>query len=457
MADIPPITPERDKLLNLSKVLLGAFLIVGASLVFWGAIRADSLLARNDNPRGLEAELRIQRGAVIDRSGMTLALNEGSSNEQQRRYPLPAGGHLVGYYSLLHGTSGTEAGFDFDLRGETGDFWAEQVRQTLHLPQTGRDVQLALDYAIQETAEEALGDKDGGALLLELPRDGENRAWIRAMASLPGYDANQLDETFEELGAAVDAPLLNRITQGQYQPGMLLQPFILASSIDAGIMQLGDLVEEAEQPVPVNGTELGCAGTPPDPATWADVLQYRCPAPMQALADRVGPGGLDVAFSAFGFDRDPILEIDTETTPGQPLADPLLAAVGQENLSVTPLQIGLAMAALAADGSLPQAQVGSAIADEQGEWQPWFVEGEIAQATAPATARALRRALPQENGVYEVSPLVLSGPQGSTNAWYVGIWPGEESDYVAVVVLEEGASEGEAAASGRAILEMVQP
>ncbi len=457
MADIPPIAPERDKILNLSKVLIGAFLLVGASLVFWGAIRADSLLARNDNPRGVEAELRIQRGTVVDRSGRALALNEGTSDEQRRRYPLPAGGHLVGYYSLLHGTSGAEAGFDFELRGETGDFWSDQIRQTLHLPQTGRDVQLALDYAAQETAEAALGERNGGALLLELPRDGENRAWIRALASLPGYDANQLDDTFEELGAAADAPLLNRVTQGQYQPGMLLQPFILATSIDAGIVRLADPVAEAARPVPINGSALNCAAAPPDPATWADVLYYRCPAPMQELADRIGPGGLDVAFSAFGFDRDPVLEIDTETTPGQPLNNPLLAAIGQENLSVTPLQIGLAMSALAADGSLPQAQVASAIADEQGEWQPWLLEGAITQATSASTARALRRALPLENGIYELNPLVLSGPEGSTNAWYVGVWPGAESDFVAVVVLEEGASEGEAAASGRALLEMVRP
>ena len=202
MKEIPPITPDRDTILNLLKVLLGAFLLVGISLVFWGIFRAEVLLARDDNPRGLEAELRLQRGSILDQSGQELARNEGPANEQQRRYPQPAAGHVVGYYSILHGTSGAEAGFDAVLRGEADDLWSDWFRRTIHQPQVGRDVQLALDFAIQESAVAALGDNRGGALLLEIPRDGQQRAQVKAMVSLPGFDANQLDQTFEDLGTA---------------------------------------------------------------------------------------------------------------------------------------------------------------------------------------------------------------------------------------------------------------
>lgn len=457
MRDIPPITPERNTILNLSKVLLGAFLLVGASLVFWGAIRANALLARDDNPRGFLAEQRIQRGSIVDSQENVLAVNEGAVDNQQRNYPLPFGGHTVGYYSLLHGTSGAEAAFDFDLRGESGDFWSDRYRQTLHLPQIGRDVQLALDYSLQETAVQALGHNSGSALLLKLPHDDNNRALISALVSLPGYDANQLDDTFEELGAAVDAPLLNRATQGQYQPGLLLQPFILASSIDQGIIRLNDIVEDPDRPVRVNGSVLRCAIRPPQPATWSDVLTHRCPAPMQDLADRIGSAGLDVAIADFGLDRDPVLEIDTATTADQPLENPLLAGIGQENLSVTPLQIGLATASLAGNGNLPQAQIGVAVRDEEGEWQPWLLDEPISRAADASTARTIRRALQEDNGIYEFSPVVLSGPDGSTNAWYVGMSSGEDADYVVVVVLENNASEAEALSAGRELLETVQP
>jgi hypothetical protein len=43
-----------------------------------------------------------------------------------------------------------------------------------------------------------------------------------------------------------------------------------------------------------------------------------------------------------------------------------------------------------------------------------------------------------------------------TNAWYLGILPGEEANYVAVIVLENSASEEDALAAGRALLGTVQ-
>jgi peptidoglycan glycosyltransferase len=453
MNDIPPITPDRRTILNLGRVLLGAFLLVGASLLFWGVIRAGALLARDDNPRRFEAEARIQRGSILDSEERVLAASEGGAERQERRYPLPAAGHLVGYYSIQYGTSGAEAGFDEMLRGEETSLWSEWLRGTLHEPQIGRDVKLALDYAAQETAVEGLAASKGSALLLEIPHDGSDHALIRAAASFPGFDANRLDETFESMAQAADAPLLNRVTQGQYQPGLLLQPLIVASSIDEGALSLSDAVADPDRPVSVNGAQQRCATRPPDPATWADVLANRCPAPMLDLADRIGSAGLDVAFSNFGLDRDPVLEIDTETPADRPIEDPLLAAIGQENLSVTPLQIGLAMSALAGNGIVPQAQTGEAIAGETGDWEPWTLEGSDGQAVEAATARAVRRALPQEAGIYEFVPVILSGPEGSTNTWYVGMLPGEDADAVAVVVFENETSVEAAQAAGRALLQ----
>jgi peptidoglycan glycosyltransferase len=456
MSSLPPITPERQTIFALSKVLMACFGLVAVSLVFWGAIRANTLIARDDNPRGLEAEARIQRGALVDRTGAVFALNEGPEDDQTRRYLLPQGGHVIGYTSVLHGTAGAEAGFDFYLRGESGELLTDWWRDMLHLPQIGRDVQLAIDYEIQREAVEALQGSSGGALLLELPREPDQRARIRALASMPDFDANNLDDTFEALGAAEDAPLLNRVTQGQYQPGLLLQPMIVAAAVDQGIIRLTDPVENVDRAVRVNGSDLHCAATPPEPATWSDMLASRCPGPMLDLADQLGSGGLDTIFAAFGLDRDPDLELDTETTPDQPLVDPLLAGIGQENLSVTPLQIGLALGALANEGVLVQSQIGSAIADDEGSWQPWEIEGEANRAVGASAARAARLAIPEIDGIREFSPLVLSGPEGSTNTWYTGIWSGEDAVYVAVVILENSDDQAAAEDVGRAMLDLVR-
>jgi peptidoglycan glycosyltransferase len=447
-----PDTPDRDKIRTLSKILLGAFMLVAAALLFWSVVRASSILSRNDNPRLVEAELRIQRGAIVDRNETILAQNIGSPELQQRFYPFPEIGPAVGYYSLRHGTSGAEDGFDSILRGDRENPSDGLWQQILHLPQVGLDIQLALDADLQETTRSLLENRVGAVLLLEMPRDGSDRAWVRVLSSYPGYDPNLLDEQFDALGANERAPLLNRVTQGQYQPGLLLQPLILAYALEQGVIQIDDSITDPQRPVAVNGTVTQCASQPPDSATWADALLHRCPAPMQDLADQLGIGGLDAAFASFGLDRDPVLEIDTRITPDEPLADPLLAGIGQDNLSITPLKIGLAMAALAGQGTKPQPQLAMAIMAKEGGWQEWTLETEITQAVSHDSARAIRQALPQQNGIHEFSPLVISGPDGITNAWYMGMSTTETADYVVIVVLEGSNEELTAQKIGRGVI-----
>lgn len=91
--------------------------------------------------------------------------------------------------------------------------------------------------------------------------------------------------------------------QGQYQPGLVLQPFILAAALDADRIQLDGAVLNANRPVPVNGEVKRCQTTPPEDATWADVLRHRCPGPMQDLADRLGLAVLDEHFCALASPR----------------------------------------------------------------------------------------------------------------------------------------------------------
>ncbi len=419
-------------------------------------MRASALLARSDNPRLIEAEQRIQRGKILDRNGAILAQNIGPPEDQERRYPMPGSGPAVGYYSLTHGTSGAEDGFDAALRGEnesnSGSLW----QQALHLPQVGYDVQLALDAQLQDSANRLLGNRDGAVLLLEIPHDSNDRAWIRVLSSYPGYDPNLLDEQFEELGANIRAPLLNRVTQGQYQPGLLLQPLILAYAADQGVIHLNDPVIDPQRSVAVNGTTEQCASPPPAAATWADVLFHQCPAPMQDLADRLGIGGLDAAFASFGLDQDPVLEIDTTTTPNEPIGDPLLAGIGQDNLSITPLKIGLAMAALTAEGTLPQPQLAVATMEKERNQQVWELPDANSAAVSQKTAKGIEQALPLHDGIREFNPMVISGPEGSTNAWYVGISAAETADYVVVVVLEGNKEESVAQNIGRGVISAAQ-
>ncbi|MCI0575738.1 MAG: hypothetical protein L0332_32870 [Chloroflexi bacterium] len=439
---------RRARLERLNLVILLAFFAVALGLVFWGVARRPVILAREDNPRLVEAELRIRRGRILDTNDAVLAETMGPPDNLRRSYPIAGAGPAVGYYSFRHGTAGVEEGFDDALRGTTGDFWSDFWRyQTLHRPQVGQDVRLTLDVRWQRAAEALLGQQQGAVLLLSLPD-----AAIRAMSSHPGYDPNLLDEQFDQLAADEDAPLLNRVTQGQYQPGLTLQPFLLAAALDQGHVLLDQPVERATTPVVVNGTTIRCAGPPAEPATWAEVLRQRCPAPMLSLARQWGPAGLLEILNAFGLLVPPELPMATESAENQAIDDPLLAAIGQENLTVSPLQIGLAWAALANEGRLPTPELAAAVEDESGEWQALLTGQRESTAVSGAAAQAILQALPQFNGLVEHATLVLSGPGGSTNAWYLGLAPAGAPRYLVVVVIENSDDLSPAERIGRGVL-----
>ncbi len=435
---------------QLTTLLLISFSFIALALIFWSVLRAGTILARSDNPRLVEAELRIQRGAILDRNGLTLAENGGTTARQQRQYPILSIGPAVGYYSFRHGTAGVEEGFDDILRGEGAEFWVEAWRKMLHEPRTGQAIQLSLDAAWQQQAENLLGNNTGALLLLELDANSD-AALIRAMVSHPSYDPNLLDEQFETLMADNTAPLLNRATQGQYQPGLVLQPFLLANSLDAQLLQMAETVTNANRPVALNGMVRRCALRPPELATWADVLAFRCPGPLLDLGETLDTAELSQIFTDWGFAAQPDLPLNTETPPQEPLADAALAAIGQDNLTVTPLQVGLALAALGQDGRFPTPVLVTAVQDSSGNWLPETTPASETTAATSTSTRAILRALPTQNGIAEHNVLVLSGPEGSTNGWYLALAPATAPRYALVIVVENSDSLETAAEIGRAL------
>ena len=128
---------------RLAQSILLGFVVIAASLLYWQVARAPGLVAREDNPRLVQAELRAQRGRLLDRRGEILAYSDplpeptGLGDIVQRRYPQPAASHAVGYYSLRYGTGGAEAAFDITLRGQL-----TPLDRLLHRPQVGDDTTL---------------------------------------------------------------------------------------------------------------------------------------------------------------------------------------------------------------------------------------------------------------------------------------------------------------------------
>jgi peptidoglycan glycosyltransferase len=442
-------TERTTRIQTVASGLLVVCLLVALALVYWALPRASALAERADNPRLVQAELQIWRGRILDSNGVVLAETVGPSDQPQRRYPIPNVGPAVGYYSFRHGTSGIEGGYSAVLRGDAVDTWEAFWRSNLHGTQMGHDIRLTLNADWQRQAEALMAEQHGAVLLLTIP-DGE----VKVMVSHPGYDPNTLDEQFEDLVADESGPLLNRTMQGLYQPGLVLQPFLLAASVDRGLIRLSEPVAGAGRLVPMNGQQEGCREEPPQDATWVNVLQNGCPAPMQTL-DSLGAGGLATIYRRFGFVSRPQLPLEAATPLNEPVVDVSAALLGQDLLTVTPMQIGLAWTALANGGIAPAPTLVAAVQDGNGVWQMTEsdVEGSERVVSAEAAGNVLA-ALPRHEGrAMEYATLALSGPEGITNGWYLGLAPAGAPRYAAIVVVEGADRLSAAQQVGRSLLD----
>jgi len=431
--------------------------LLAAMCGYWAVVRADPLRARDDNPRRVLYEQRIVRGRILDREGAVLAKAAvADDGTVKRRYPIPEAAPAVGYASLRYGTGGIEATFDAELRGEAGrSDWQTAWEELLHRPPHGHAVQLTLDTALQRQAQEALAGQAGAVVLLDAAT-GE----ILALASSPTFDPERLDEDWESLSEDPAAPLVNRATQGLYQPGAAFQTVILAEVLNGRSSNLAAPVSNATATIPVNGTTLGCSTSLSRPYTLAGAYAAACPAPVADLGERLGSAGLERAVERWALTTPPSLEIPTEAADWgeeMPLTSSTLRAeaIGQGRLTVSPLQMALVAGALANEGKMPAPRLVLRVQDAEGNWQDHPAVGESRAVLSPDSARKLLAAWQRHGG--EVAAhwgVAVAGEEQPPHAWFIGVAPEtSETRYAIAVLLEHTAAPEAAISIGTALLE----
>ncbi len=446
------------ELRHVAQGILVGFLLVGLMAGYWSVLRSDGLRQRADNPRRIVAERLIERGSIYDHNGLLLAettLNYNST-ALKRLYPHPEVAPVVGYYSQRYGVSGIEASTDPILRGEVGPSPLQIAwRDLRHDPIVGGDVRLTLDLIVQKAALEALGGYAGAVVAVSVP-DGA----IRVMASAPSYDPNVIDENWAVLIQSEAGPLLNRVTQGVYQPGGALQTALLAAAL-AKRLPVNELLEAADAPVSINGIELTCQSIPPESSlSLAEAYSYGCPAPFARLLDNLEPADVDNALQRFGLLSPPsLLGLETDTPPpSESLAmqtdtTRLIAALaGQSDLAVSPLQLLELLAAIAGDGNAPILHLVEAVRPfGSAGWQAVPRQGLSRALLTEQNARRMRALMATPQGDTRTilagfdAPIIghaataYSGPDAQLLQWFLGITELADGSAIAVVVVVEGA------------------
>lgn len=460
---------------HLLIAMLLAFFMVGLSAAYWALTGDDTILQREDNPRAVEDEAAIRRGSIFDRNGTLLVESVVVDGILERHYLTDSFYSATGYFSLRYGVGGAEAAYDDILRGDTlpQDFDGYFSQEMLHRPQEGLDIRLTLDSDVQQAVVEEMGDKHGAVVVLNVP-DGD----VLALVSLPTYNPNVLDDEWEDLIEASGNPFFNRVLQGQYQPGGMLQTPLMTAAILTN--QAFDVVTaDADAPITVADVTLTCAVEPPESdLTFVQAYAYACPRPFALLAQLINQTTLENIMANFRLSSPPSLtgfiieepesEILAESTSDADIAEEstlIEDLLGQGNLTINPLGIATLTAAVINEGNAPQPHALDAIRQPDGSWQ---VQSHVQATTALMTADAARHirdlminnsmagvaAAAQRDGLNIGGHAAIAISGNEIQTWYTGfVLLDDNRGAVVVVVLEDTDDVNAAATIGGIALE----
>lgn len=409
---IPPQVPADRK---AEIALLVAGLTGAPAEPILSALRSDRQWVRL--ARWLEPEVAA-KVAELKLPGLRLVY------EPMRFYPQGiTAAQVVGALNLNgEGISGIEAYYDQLLRGTEGRVEGEfdparnpiatSLSRTLP-PQDGANLQLTIDPFIQQVAERELKqavdeqNADGGTIIVLDPRTGA----ILAMASWPFFDPNRWQEYPPEVYGR--NPAIGVV----YEPGSTFKMFTASAALSSGAVTTSTTVDDPGWVVRYGRTLRNFDGAPRGPLTLAGMLYYSSNVAALQFNELTGPEAFYRTLTRFGFGQPTGVDLAGEESgivnfyggAGYNPLTFLINAYGQA-ISVTPLQLVQAAAAIANDGVMMQPYVVQRICrnDECVQTQPQVAGKPI----EPEVARAVREMLVEAANHY--AP-VIWGPR--TGNW----------------------------------------
>jgi penicillin-binding protein A len=461
----------------LLRVALALAVIYGglaAGLSYWQVAEASRLTQDPGNPLVLAAARNAPRGRILDRRGVVLAENiEGPGGEPLRLYPDIAVAPVIGYKSLIFGTSGLERTYDAQLTGlsqlRPGD---EVLRKFRADPYDPSELTLSVDLRLQRAAMRALRDVRGAIIAIE-PTTGR----ILALASAPSFDPNRLVDPqgsrayLASLREAPASPLLNRATQGRYVPGSVFKIVTASAGIGSGSIRRDttyrDQPREFETGFEVEGFRI--RDSPRDfqldhPLDFLEATEVSSNIWFAHAGLDTGASNLLEWAGRFGFGGAIDFELPTtssQVTGGDGPLDGFEdrvelanAAYGQGEVVATPLQMALVAAAIANDGVLMKPKLVDRLRSENGVERRFQAESVrrvldgqdaalIQLAMNMAVEGGFGRLFAGDAKVPDVPTAGKSGSaqvgdRGRPHSWFIGFAPVEEPRVAVAVLVERG-------------------
>lgn len=346
-------------------------------------------------------------------------------------------------------------------------------------PIAGHNLRLSLDLDLQQFADNAFSGKAGSLLLMDV-RTGFVKVWL----SKPGFDPNDFVggipvSEWQRLQHSIFDPLLDKVGQSAYYPGSTYKVVPLLAALEEKVVS-PSTVTTCYGSRKVGGRAFRCWNRGGHGGIDLKAsLKHSCDVYYYAIAEMMDYSDIRHYADLFGIGRAPGIGINNETPGVLPSlewhermhkrrwfgGDTVSHVIGQGDLKVSPLQLGLLYAAIANGGSLMKPQLVEAVLDNEGRVLRQFspVVTQEVPMTAAHLARvqdALESVVNEPGGTAYLSRLEnprFSGKTGTAqvaalptgarayeryllkdHAWFVAYAPSSAPQIVVVGMVEHG-------------------
>jgi cell division protein FtsI/penicillin-binding protein 2 len=388
-------------------------------------------------------------------------------DDQIRYYPgQRLAAHILGFVANddeQTGISGIECSFNSKLAGFAG--WRKTEWDSGHrelvayrdqdvAPRDGLNVVLTIDAGLQNIVECELteGVKAHAPISISCimlrPRTGE----ILAMATLPNFDPNHP-------GSFPMDDLRNRVVSDEAEPGSTFKIVAVTAGLNERLITLNDLFDCGKGQFFYAGRLLHDHKSF-DVLTVEQIITKSSNIGAAKIGIRMGERTLWQYIHNFGFGERTGIPLPAEI-PGRvwPLTNWTKVSIAQipmgQGIAVTPLQMVMAMAALANNGILMRPMLVSRLEEPNGKVAVQYVPQPVRRVAGPETIREMVKALktvPTSEGTAAQAHLdhyTVAGKTGTANkvengkyvakffSSFIGFFPADNPEVCISVVMDE--------------------
>jgi penicillin-binding protein 2 len=334
----------------------------------------------------------------------------------------------------------------------------------------GQDLQTTIDLDVQAVAELAMDGKNGAVVAFD-PRNGE----VLAMVSRPTFDPNKFTgristRDWNAINNNPDKPMMNRAIQAQFAPGSTFKPIVALAGLESGTINEQFSVH-CPGYVTLYGHTFHCwekkgHGT----LSMHNGIVHSCDTYFYTIGNKMGIDIIAQYADMVGFGHATGVDLPGEAVGGVPSPAEVLhkyrrkwyagetvpVAIGQGDLTVTPVQLARAIGGVAMGGVWRQPHLVKddiAAAKKKTAWplDPVHVQDVVdgMYGVVNEGGTGVRGAIPglefcgktgsaQLESADKAKEMASKGINTKENAWFVGFAPRRAPEIVVVALFEHG-------------------